>query len=70
MTKEQKENICKWLDERWQIALTTDARMGNTKDEFLPNNPDYIYYKGACDGIFAMGYDWKRTNGKHNIYKL
>lgn len=71
MTKEQQKSICVWLDERFEIALSTDKSMGNTDGQnFLPNNPDYIYYKGACDAIFACGYDWRRTNGKHSIYKL
>lgn len=58
------------LDERWQIALDTDKRMGNESIEFLKNNPDYIYYQAMLDTIVALGMDYKRQqNGKHIIFE-
>ena len=71
MTKEQENNITKWLDKRFETAVLTDAEMGN-KDgkEFLQNNYDYIYYKGACDALLSLGYDTYRTNNKHYLSKL
>lgn len=70
MNKKREESLCKWLDERWEMALDWDKRMGNTSDEFLPNNPNYIYYKGALDCLNFCGFDWQRTKGKHIIWKL
>ena len=71
MNKQQIQHIEAWLDERFTIALATDKRMGNKDNSiFLSNNSDCIYYKGACDMLLIMGYDWKRHNGKHKIFKI
>lgn len=68
MNKEKRKNLENWLNERWQIALKTDEDMGNTTDEFLPNNPDFIYYKGIIDTLRCLGIDWKRENHNHIIF--
>ena len=57
------------LDEYWQLALSRDKRMGNTLDDFLPDNPNWIYYKGMIEMVQALGLDWQRNNGKHKIFK-
>ena len=71
MTKAKIKEIENWLDSRYQIALHTDERMGNKdNDEFLPNNPDIIFYKGAIKLLECAGFAWTRTpQGTHTIYK-
>lgn len=70
MTKEQNKAICEWLDERFWLAKDRDARMGNENGkEFLPNNADYIYYKGIIDALENLGFTWVRENGKHRFWK-
>ena len=56
------------MDERREFALETDKQMGNETGCFLPNNPDYIYYKGVLDAVYTMGYEYSVENGKHIIY--
>ena len=71
MNKKQEENICKWLDKRFEYAIMTDKELGNEYGKnFLQSNPDYIYYKGACDLLLLAGYDTYRTNNKHYLSKL
>lgn len=59
----------KSLDERLAIAIDTDKRMGNDGDNFLPNNPDYIYYKGMIEAMTALGYEYYREEYKHTIFE-
>lgn len=72
MNKKQIETLQKLLNERYEIALINDSHMGN-KDgsDFLPNNPDYIYYKAINDTIEWLGYYCIRDKeGRHKLYKL
>ena len=59
----------KLLDERLAIAIDTDKRMGNDGDNFLPNNPDYIYYKGMIESMVALGYEYCREEYKHTVFE-
>lgn len=69
MNEKQKQFTQEFLNERWEIAVDTDKRMGNTDEaKFLSNNPDYIYYQACLDILQAIGFDWKRNNGKHIIF--
>lgn len=69
MTKTQIKQAEQFLDSRYLIAVDTDKRMGNEQsDEFLPNNPDFIYYKGAVKMIENLGGNWTRNKyGLHII---
>ena len=71
MNKATIRQIEMWLDSRYNIALHTDERMGNNDDEeFLPNNPDIIFYKGAIKMLECAGFSWTRdSKGKHIVYK-
>ena len=71
MTKLQLKAIESWLDSRFNIALHTDERMGNTDtNDFLPNNPDYIYYKAGLNLTENIGLTWTRNdNGLHRVFK-
>lgn len=57
------------LDERLAIAIDTDKRMGNDGDKFLPNNPDYIFYKGMIEAMTALGYTYLREEYKHTVFE-
>lgn len=70
MTKKQEKLICDWLDDQFDMALFIDKKMGNgDSKDFLQNNPNYIYYKGALKMVELMGYAWEHKKGKHIIYK-
>lgn len=74
MNNAKIKNLETLLNERFSIAQDTDNRLGNGGgNNFLPNNPDYIYYKGMLAAVEAMGLTWERitNNGqvKHIIYK-
>lgn len=74
MNNAKIKNLENILDERFLIAQNTDDRLGNGGgNNFLPNNPDYIFYKGMLATVEAMGFAWERitNNGqvKHIIYK-
>lgn len=59
MNKKQEENICNWLDERYELYIVK-------KDK-----ADWTYYRGLVDMLFACGYEWERDEkGKHIIYKM
>ena len=65
LTDEQKQIIKsteEWLDERWVIA-----NMEINKDN--PYSADMQYYKGAIATVEWLGYDWKREDGKHKLFK-
>lgn len=72
VSTKQAQRLCEALDERYQIALATDERLGNKDNwEFLPYNPDYIYYKGMCNAIEQLGFSWKRNGkDKHTVYHI
>ena len=59
-----------WLDNRFRMAQLRDTEMGNEDaTEFLPNNPDYIYYKGAIEMLQCTGFCWRRNSlGKHTLF--
>lgn len=71
MNKEKLKAVENWLDERFRIALYRDKALGNENgDDFLPSNPDFIYYKCAIDLLECMGYTCERdTHDRHIIYK-
>ena len=71
MNKTQIKAIESWLDNRFNIALHRDEVMGNSNGtDFLPNNPDYIFYKGAINLLECAGLTWVRScNGTHTVYK-
>lgn len=70
MNKKQIKRLENLLDERFEIALMTDESMGNKEgSNFLPNNPDYVYYKGIQEAIKVMGCWWERKDNKHYVYK-
>ena len=61
MKKQKIEELEKLLNERHDIAVWTDKRMGNENgQDFLPNNPDYIFYKGILEACLTMGFAWER----------
>ena len=65
MARTQKQIIKsteEWLDERWVIA-----NMEINKDN--PYTADMQYYKGAIAAVEWLGYDWKREDGKHKLFK-
>ena len=65
MARTQKQIIKsteEWLDERWNIA-----NMEINKDN--PYSADMQYYKGAIAAVEWLGYDWKREDGKHKLFK-
>lgn len=64
-----KKKIEELLDERFDIALQTDIKMGNKELGFLTRNPDYILYKGMLQAIETLGYCWHRTMNGHKVYK-
>lgn len=69
MTKTQIKKLEALLDERFKIAKHIDARMNNEDgEEFLPNNPDFIYYQGIIEAVEVLGLNWERKDGKHYIY--
>jgi len=65
MKKAHLERLQEILDEKFQQALETDKRMGNNTDNFLPNNPDFIFYKGMLEAIAWLGINHSRESGKH-----
>lgn len=68
MNKKQNEAICKWLDERYDIAIRTQKELD--KNNIKQNNADWTYYRGMLDMLFACGYEWERDEkGKHIFYK-
>lgn len=71
MTKTQIKAVESWLDDRFESALHRDEEMGNANGtDFLPSNPDYIYYKGAINLLECAGFTWVRScNGTHTVYK-
>lgn len=72
VSTKQAQRLCEALDERYQIALATDERMGN-KDgwEFLPSNPDFIFYKGMRDALEQLGFTIRRNGkDKHTVYHI
>lgn len=71
MTKKQEKTLINLLNERFEIACIADSNLGNEKGtSFLPNNPDYIYYKAIVDTTEWLGYWVERDNkGHHTIYK-
>ena len=71
MTEKHLKSVEQWMDERFELALRAEETLGN-KDgrQLLPQNADYNYYKGICDALVALGFDWIRNeNGKHRIIK-
>ena len=68
ITIEKLSKIEELLDERLEMALDTDKRMGNEGDSFLPNNPDYLYYKGMIKTLDVLGYDYYREGYKHTVF--
>ena len=70
MKKSTIKTMEEWLDRRFTMAEQRDAEMGNTDGtEFLSNNPDYIYYKGALEMLQCAGFCWKRNVlGKHTLF--
>lgn len=71
--KERIKELEELLDERHNIAVWTDNEMGNENGkDFLPNNPDYIYYKGILETVMFIGltYDRKIVDGKarHRLF--
>ena len=65
MARTQKQIIKsteEWLDERCAIA-----NMEINKDN--PYSADMQYYKGAIATVEWLGYDWKREDGKHKLFK-
>jgi hypothetical protein len=67
LNKRQIKELENLLDERFEIAVITDKRMGNENgNDFLPNNPDFIYYKGILEVCTTLGltYERKIVNGK------
>ena len=68
MDRKRIERLEQLMDERREIALYTEEQMGNNTGCFLPNNPDYIYYKGVLEAVYAMGFEYSIENGKHIIY--
>lgn len=71
MNKYKIKNLEETLDERYELALQQEVRMGRKNTEmFAENNPDYIYYKGMIDALLALGFDFQRSdNGNHKIFK-
>lgn len=70
MNKKQIKRIETLLDEEFKIAWFIDDKMGNEGgDDFLPNNPNYIFYQGMVKAIETLGYVINRNNMKHYIYK-
>ena len=68
MKKAYLERLEKLLDEKFQDACDTDKRMGNNGDKFLPNNPDFIFYKGMLEAIAWLGINHTRESGKHSLF--
>ena len=68
MNKKTRENIERWLNERFAIALETDERLHKESNEFDPKNTDYAYYRGICDTLVRMGYCWERRFFKEDDF--
>ncbi len=69
MNAKQRMELAIWLDERFDIAVGTDSRLGNLSKNFLPSNIDYVYYKAILDTLRLLGMEWKRSaSGKHYIF--
>lgn len=61
MKRTQKEILQQteaFLNERYFIANMEDAKP-----------QDMSYYHGAIEAVNFLGYAWKRSNGKHTLYK-
>ena len=62
MSRTQKQIIKsteEWLDERWTIMNIENP----------PRSADKAYYEGAIAAVEWLGYDWKREDGKHKLFK-
>lgn len=69
MTKKQIERLEILLDDNYKIAKFIDKKMGNeNNDEFLPSNPNFIFYRGIIETIETMDLNWERRGEKHYIY--
>lgn len=51
-----------FLQYRWRLYLMTkrEEEAGNLKRITNVENPDFVYYKGACTMIEAIGGTWHR----------
>lgn len=68
MKKAQIKAIEQWLDSRYQMAVHMDLEMGNADGhEFLQNNPNFIYYKGAINLLETAGFNWIRNGEGHHL---
>lgn len=71
ITEQQIKNAEDMLQERYYIAMQTDENMGN-KDgtDFLPNNADYLYYKGCIAMLECLGLAVQKTNRDGKVVHL
>lgn len=67
MNKKTRENIERWMNERFAIALDTDERLHRDDRAFDPKNVEYAYYRGICDTLVRMGYCWERIPRKREL---
>ena len=71
ITKQQIKNAEEMLRKCYYIAVQTDEDMGNKDGEnFLSDNPDYLYYKACIDMLNRLGLDVQRTNRRGKIVHL
>ena len=58
------------LNEAFEFANLWEENHGNPdSNKFSPTNANYNRYVGMLVMLGLMGYDWKRINGLHTIYK-
>lgn len=57
--RETRQKIEEWLDDRYAIL----------NFENPPRQADASYYEGALKAVEFFGYEWRRTDGKHILYK-
>lgn len=71
MKKTEIRKVEQWLDEAFEFANLWEEHNGGNQDSnrFSPTNANYNRYAGMLVMLGLMGYDWKRIDGLHTVYK-
>jgi predicted metal-dependent hydrolase len=70
MKKTDIRKIEERLDEEFGFSHFWEEHNGNPdSDKFSPTNANYNRYVGMLVMLGLMGFDWRRIDGLHTIYK-